>query len=153
MANSISRTLSGLSSRTPSSISSDPFLVACQRATNCETYTDPSGLERIRFKAGMEPGSKDYDKPVGNLAKRDTTDAPGYPQTQVTVGDQTLWWGCGVDPVQTINNLSSICDTSGECVSNEPWTLPIEYVSPDPSPEQSATLTLTATRPGYATDS
>ncbi|CAF9939444.1 hypothetical protein IMSHALPRED_001349 [Imshaugia aleurites] len=145
VASPVSETVSDLSSRTLASISSDPFLAACQRATNCETYTDPSGLQRIRFKAGMEPGSDDYDKRVGNLAKRDTTDAPGYPKTQVTVGDATLWWGCGVDPVQTINNLSSICATSGECVSNSPWTLPIEYVTPDSDPEQSATLTLTAT--------
>lgn len=43
-----------------------------------------------------------------------------------------------------MNNLSSICATSGECVSNSPWTLPIEYVSPAAA-EQSATLTLTAT--------
>ena len=143
MANPVAKTLSGLSSRTPSSIPSDPFLAACQRATNCESYTDPTGLKRIRFKAGMAPGSEDYDKRVGNLAKRDTTYAPGYPQTQVTVGDQKLWWGCGVDPVQAINNLSSICETSGECVSNDPWTLPIEYVVPGTA--QSATLTLTAT--------
>lgn len=53
IASPISETLPDLSSRTPASISSDPFLAACQRATNCETYIGASGLERIRFKAGM----------------------------------------------------------------------------------------------------
>lgn len=30
-------------------------------------------------------------------------------------------------------------------IVSPPWTLPIEYFSPDPNPKQSATLTLTAT--------
>lgn len=72
-------------------------------------------------------------------------DALAYSKTRVAVRDAMLWWGSYAHSVQTINIPSSISDTSRECVSNAPQTLPIKYVSLDASPERSANLTLTTT--------
>ena len=113
----------------------------CTGAGNCETWVDSAGNVRNRFKRGMEPGTEDYTL---HLAKRDTS----YPQTQITVGDATIVWGCGIDPVATLNNVSAICSTSGQCITNAPWSIPVQYVSSNPggySPAAVAdTLTLNA---------
>lgn len=118
------------------------IFTACEAADNCETYPDPvSGQTNIRFKSGMEPGSADYETRVGNsYAKRQS----GYPQTQVTVSDATILWGCDVDPVATLNNVSSICATSGQCIDNSAWTEDVTYGIPGQDVTTPETLTLTA---------
>jgi len=69
-------------------------LARCEDAPNCEIYTADDGL-RIRFKAGMEPGSSDYaarfpnDTGTGEhaaLVGRNT-------QTHVTFGDTSINYG------------------------------------------------------------
>lgn len=127
--------------RSPSS--KPEYIVACEAADNCETYTDPSsGYTNIRFKAGMEPGSDDYKTRVANsYVKRQS----GYPQTQVTVGDATIFWGCDVDPVATLGNISDICATSGQCVSNAPYTQDVTYAVPGQDTTSKETLSITAT--------
>ncbi len=92
---------------------------------NCETYTDFSGQLRARFIPGMEPGSQDYERRIV-LAKRDSP--TGYPQTDVTFGDSQISWGCGIDPVATLWNLTNIC-SEGPC-EGDPYNLSITYVSP-----------------------
>lgn len=127
----------------PRSPSTKPsYLTACEAADNCETYPDPiSGQVNIRFKSGMEPGSADYETRVANsYAKRDST----YPQTQATVSDATILWGCDIDPVATLNNVSSICATSGQCIDNSPWTEDVTYAIPGQDVTTPETLTITA---------
>ena len=69
---------------------------------------------------------------------------PGYPQTNLTFGDATNLWGCTTDPIATFKaQLPSLCPNSGSCISNQPYTAGVKYVSPDnliPNPE---TLTIT----------
>jgi len=101
------------------------YITACEGASNCETYTDSNGRTRIRFVPGTEPGSADY---AHRMTKRDSD----YPKTQVTIGDSTLVWGCDIDPVQTLNNLSSVCATSGQCVSNAPVDISVQWITPNP---------------------
>ena len=89
----------------------------------------------------MEPGSTDYKTRVANsYAKRDGT----YPQTQVTVSDATILWGCDVDPVATLNNVSAICATSGQCINNSPWTEDVTYAIPGQDVTTPETLTINA---------
>ena len=101
-------------------------LSMCERATNCELRADATGKLRPRFIAGMEPGSENYNR---RLSKRDYP--PGYPQTEVTFSDSTIYWGCGVDPATTLGNLSSLCN-GGSCDETASYDLDITYVTPTP---------------------
>ena len=124
--------------------SSEPgYISACEAADNCETYIDPaSGYTNIRFKTGMEPGSDDYKSRVANSrVKRQS----GYPKTLVTVGDATIFWGCDVDPVETLAKVGDICATSGSCVSNAPYSKDVTYVVPGQTSSKGETLTIGAT--------
>ena len=118
------------------------WITSCEAATNCETYTDPTTDQlNIRFKAGMEPGTDDYEM------RHDPTKVKrqgGYPTTQVTIGDGLEFWGCDVDPVATLNNVSSICATTGQCVPDT-WSLPVTYVTPTADVSAAETLSITAT--------
>ena len=127
--------------RSPSS--KPEYIVACEAADNCETYTDPSsGYTNIRFKSGMEPGSDDYKTRVANsYVKRQS----GFPKTQVTVGDATIFWGCDVDPVAILDKVSDVCATSGACISNAPYTQDVTYVDPVQTSTTTETLSITAT--------
>ena len=119
------------------------YVTACENAVNCETFKLPNGHTSIRFIKGMEPGTTDYaDRLLRSKVKREDTTT-----TQVTVSDKTAYWGCGIDPVATLNNVSSICDTSGQCISNSPWSTDIIYVDPTDSNSgsTSGTLTISAT--------
>ena len=118
------------------------YISACEAADNCETYTDPtSGYVNVRFKSGMEPGTDDYNTRVANShAKRQS----GYPQTQVTIGDDTIFWGCGVDPVATLSNVGAVCATSGQCITNAPYTETVQYVSPTVNVQTAEPLTISA---------
>ena len=101
------------------------MLSECDRAVNCERWTDETELVRPRFKKGMEPGSADFEKRMA-LVKRDS-DAVS---TSFAVNDNQLTWGCNIDPVQTINNLSSIC-FDGSC-PGDPWSQTVTYVPAAP---------------------
>ena len=118
------------------------YISACDAADNCETYTDPtSGYVNVRFKAGMEPGTDDYNTRVaGSHAKRQS----GYPQTQVTIGDDTIYWGCDIDPVATLDHVGDVCATSGQCISNSPWTESVDYLGPDVTEKTPEPLTISA---------
>ena len=129
----------------PSDKSKTSYVTACENAVNCETYKLSNGHTSIRFIKGMEPGTTDYaDRLLRFKAKREDTTT-----TQVTVSDKTAYWGCGIDPVATLNNVSSICETSGQCISNSPWSTDIEYVDPTDTQNgydaSSGTLTISAT--------
>ncbi len=144
-------------------------LSACDNAPNCKTYTDGQGRERVRFKTGMEPGTSDYTKRV---AQRDLpshlfekrVNGPMVPWTAAdtakmneqekidaglhsyfTFGDASIFWGCWVDPVQALGNLSTPCASTGACDSSSPWSLPVEYVTPTDFEEIDETLSITAT--------
>ena len=82
------------------------YTTACQAADNCETYIDPvTGFTSVRFVKGMEPGSDDYNSRIASAkVKRDD----GYPKTQITVGDKTVYWGCDTDPVAVLDHVVSI---------------------------------------------
>ena len=96
----------------------------CEAAPNCETYFDSTGLQRVRFIPGMEPGSADY---AHRMNKRDANT-----HTEITLGDHQISWGCDIDPVQTLNNVSSICSTSGGCIATDSYTLDVQYLNTDP---------------------
>lgn len=130
-----------LENRFPSAPST--YIAACEAADNCETYIDPTtGQPKIRFKAGMEPGTEDYTSRVANSKIKRQSGS----HTEVTVGDETIYWGCGIDPVATLNNVSSVCPTSGSCIPTDSWSTSVSYISPtnslSTSPEP---LTITAT--------
>ncbi|OCL02403.1 hypothetical protein AOQ84DRAFT_349179 [Glonium stellatum] len=63
----------------------------CESAENCETYDTPQGL-MIRFKAGMEPGTEDYNKRFPNttehatLMKRNTQSHATFGSTSISYG-------------------------------------------------------------------
>ena len=142
---------------------------ACEAAPNCETYTDDQGRERVRFKSGMEPGTSDYnhrmkrrdpsslsfekrvDGPVVKMTAadkkklEDLKKADADLHTYVTIGDTAIYWGCSVDPVQALGNLSAPCASTGACDSSSPWTLPVTYVTPSDFEETDQTLSITAT--------
>ncbi|KAK0511185.1 hypothetical protein JMJ35_006737 [Cladonia borealis] len=142
LAGPLPSTNSVLEGRSPSSQSS--YITACEAADNCETYIDPtSGRTNIRFKAGMEPGTDDYNSRVANSKiKRQN----GSPYTQVTLGDHTISWGCGIDPVATLGNVSSICATSGQCIPTDSWSTTVDFpLLPPENSKNSETLTITAT--------
>lgn len=118
------------------------YITACEAADNCETYIEPTtGRPSIRFKTGMEPGTEDY---ISRLAKSKTKRQSGYPQTQVTVGDTTIYWGCGIDPVATLNNVS--CATWGQCIDTDSFSTFIGFgVYSSPSTLE-ATIAVSITR-------
>ena len=128
-----------LKDRSPSGASS--YITACEAAVNCETYIEPTtGRPNVRFKPGMEPGTDAYNSRHANSTiKRQS----GSPKTQVTLGDNTIYWGCGIDPVATLNNVSSICATSGQCLT-DPFSTSITYVVPKSTSWTSDNLTITA---------
>ena len=142
LAGPLTSTNLSLEDRSPSAPSS--YIAACEAADNCETYIEPTtGRAKIRFKSGMEPGTDDYNSRMANSnVKRQS----GYPQTQVTVGDHTIYWGCDIDPVATLGNVSSICATSGQCVETDSFSKSVTYTTPgSDSEEDSETLAITAT--------
>lgn len=86
----------------------------------------------------MEPGTEDYA-----ARKSKTKRQSGYPQTQVTVGDITVYLGYGIDPVATLN-VSSICATSGQSIDTDSWSTSVTYGTPDSDITSSETMTITA---------
>ena len=126
--------------RSPAGIPS--YTSACEAADNCETYTDPSsGRVNIRFKSGMEPGTEHYNTRVANsYTKRDSSNTT----TTITVGDSTIFWGCDIDPVATLGNLINVCPSSGSCLSDEPYTDQVTYVTPGQDTSSSESLSITA---------
>ena len=118
------------------------YITSCEAADNCETYTDPlSGLINIRFKSGMEPGTEDYNARLNDSHTKRQSDST---HTDVVVGDATIYWGCDVDPIATLNNISTICSTEGQCISNAPYTTEVTYVTPPENFGGSQTLTIAA---------
>ncbi len=118
------------------------YITSCEAAFNCEIYTDSKGKLKPRFKSGMEPGTAAYE---GHQKAAKTK--RGGSSTEITVSDSTVYWGCDIDPVATLGNLSAVCKTSGACLSGSPYTLPVSYVDPtsggnEPNPD---TLTISAT--------
>ena len=101
-----------------------------------------TGRSNIRFKAGREPGTEDY---TSRLAKSKNKRRSGYPQTQVTVGDTTIYWGCGIDPVTTLGNVSNICATSGQCIDTDSFSTSVTYATPGANEVSYETLAMTAT--------
>lgn len=81
---------------------------------------------------------------TGHIFEPRQAPPPGYPQTNITFGDATNLWGCGTDPEATFKaQLPTMCPDSGSCISNQPYTASVKYVStdnPTPNPE---TLTIT----------
>ncbi|EJD37808.1 hypothetical protein AURDEDRAFT_129212 [Auricularia subglabra TFB-10046 SS5] len=95
-------------------------LVACEAAPNCETYEDPIFGTRIRFVAGMEPGTEHYTRNV--LSRRDSGTV-----THVTLGDTALNYGSerasGV--YGAIHRLYDICH-EGSC-DRSPYPVRSQY--------------------------
>ena len=81
---------------------------------------------------------------TGHVAEPRQAPPPGYPMTNVTFGDVTNLWGCGTDPEATFKaQLPSMCPDSGSCISNQPYTASVQYVSPDDLVPNTETLTIT----------
>lgn len=134
-------TNSMLETRSPSTKPS--YITACEAADNCETYTDStSGQTHIRFKSGMEPGTDDYKTRIANSHRKRQS---GYPQTQVTVSDSTILWGCDTDPVAVLGNVVGICPSSGQCITNTPWSEQVTYASSERTDVTTETLVISAT--------
>ena len=117
-------------------LTGDPYFDSCIRAPNCETYLNPQGEMRIRFKAGMEPGSADHK---ARFAKRDGSSL----KSKIRVGDKKLLWGCGIDPTVELPHIEFACK-DGSCDSTDPFIRNVQYV--DVSDKDSGQL-LTATQP------
>ena len=111
----------------------------CAAAVNCETYTNDAGKMKTRFKRGMEPGTPEYER-LTALAKRDGDGS----STAITISDETIWWGCDVDPVATLGNVGDICQTSGNCLESKQWSSTVNYATPDGTWVEAEPFTLSA---------
>ncbi|KAG8527316.1 uncharacterized protein KY384_008060 [Bacidia gigantensis] len=112
----------------------------CENAVNCETYHDDNGKLKVRFKEGQEPGTDAYNQlHKFRKVKRDGA------STSVTLSDSTIWWGCDIDVIQTLDHIGDICKTSGSCVTSEPWTTDVKYVDPGDVQPESDVLKISAT--------
>ncbi|KAL2070146.1 hypothetical protein VTL71DRAFT_14826 [Oculimacula yallundae] len=91
LAISVAMKASAAAPETKRSLHHPDVLGQCEDAPNCETYETENGL-MLRFKAGMEPGSADYNERFPNTAehrtliKRDT-------RTHVTFGSTSMNYG------------------------------------------------------------
>ena len=112
----------------------------CEQAVNCETYRDAKGRLRVRFKEGQEPGTSAYEE----LHKTTKVKRDGA-TTSVTLTDDTIWWGCSIDVVDTLGHVADICKESGSCLISEPWSETVDWADPDASTSGTDTLTLSAT--------
>lgn len=121
-------------------------IAACEAAPNCETYTDQHGDPRVRFKQGMGPGSAAYDN---RKIKRD-----GSATSTITFGDSKLIWGCNVNPVDSLSNVTAACAPGSAACDPGPITTPIQYLDPTDGVtepvSQSLTFTATGTYPVWA---
>ncbi|CAD6569258.1 MAG: hypothetical protein ASARMPRED_002686 [Alectoria sarmentosa] len=69
---------------------------------------------------------------------------PGFPQTNVTLGDVTNLWGCGTDPEAIFTaQLQALCPDSRSCISNQPNMASVKYVSPDDTMPNQETRAIT----------
>lgn len=130
--------LSSLSLRSASSKSD--VISRCENAVNCETYRDSKGTLRVRFKAGQEPGTEAFE----NLHRSGKVKRDGA-STSVTLSDDTILWGCGVDVVSTLSHVGDVCKTSGSCLTSEPWSTTVDWADPDAGTSGTENLTLSAT--------
>jgi len=88
---------------------------ACEKASNCEVYTGPSGRS-VRFKSGMEPGSESYNSTIAKraaLMKRDDL------TTYISQGQKIMKWGV-TSPSTIADQLDDRCG-NGAC-ANQPYT-------------------------------
>ena len=124
----------------PRNASSQSDVVSrCENAVNCETYRDANNKLRVRFKDGQEPGTEAFENLHKSLkGKRDGA------STSITLSDDTIWWGCAVDVVSTLNHVGDICKTTGSCLTSEPWSETVEWADPSAGTSGTDTLTLTA---------
>lgn len=78
----------------------------------------------------MEPGSTEY---ASRMARHtlENRSSKSKQQTQVTIGDNKVFWGCGTDPVAVLDHLGDSCKTSGQCVDSDPYEMSIDYLEPD----------------------
>ena len=60
-------------------------------------------------------------------------------------------WGCGIDPVVTLGNLTSVCQPSGNCLKDSPWSSNVVHVAPGQPGKNEETLSITASG-SYPTD-
>lgn len=104
-------------------------LEACRQAINCEVVeATNTTLARIRHKRGMGPGSSFFN----HMMKRA---ADGKIETQVTLADAKVGYGCGADELKShpdphamLGNIDKICKTTGSCVRGESYEEKITVV-------------------------
>ena len=132
-----------LSSLFPRDASSQTDVISrCENAVNCETYQDDKGKLRVRFIEGQEPGTEAFDN-LHKSTKKGKRD--GGASTSVTLSNDTIWWGCGIDVVSTLAHVGDVCKTSGSCLTSEPWSETVDWADPNAGTSGTDTLTLSAT--------
>lgn len=127
------------SSSRPNADSQMDLISRCEMAPNCETYQDANSKLRVRFKEGQEPGTKAFENLHKSLKRKEDDRT-----TTITVSDGTIWWGCGIDVLSTLDHVGDICKTSGHCLETEPWTQNVEWADPDAEGSGEDVLTINA---------
>lgn len=107
---------------------SQQSLDQCERASNCELYDAPWGGKGIRFKKGMEPGTKAYNETHygkrngGALIPRDVNHA------NVEMGTNFINYGA-INPYDVIASLWNPCQQYG--CNGTPYKVGTAYVVPE----------------------
>ncbi|KAK7736366.1 hypothetical protein SLS63_003343 [Diaporthe eres] len=116
-------------------------LEACRQAINCE-IVDPqtrnetnSSLARIRYKPTMGPESMFYRDLIARQPQNHKRDDDGTIETQVTLADAKVGYGCDwdesqkhPDPHAMLGNLDQVCKSTGSCVEEESYEERIKVV-------------------------
>lgn len=117
------------------------YILACEAASNCATFTDSTGQVQVK---GVTAGTSTTSVKVTST----TVEGITYPHTFVTVGDQQIPWGCDLNPVATLGNLSNadMCPLSGMCIVGQAsYSQPVGYIAAKPSGTAAAPVPATMT--------
>jgi hypothetical protein len=90
----------------------------CGPDSNCDSYTDDKGRQRIRFREGMGPGTEQYEALFGTGEDFEASAADEI-TTQITTSDTSINYGCGTDISLYLDRINEICATTGSCVGTD----------------------------------
>lgn len=117
------------------------YILACQAADNCETFTDATGQVQVKMVTAKTSTTTVKSTSI-------TLDGITYPHTFITVGDTHIPWGCNLKPMATLGNLSNtdMCPLSGMCIpGGASYSQPVGYIVPVPSGTAAAQIPATMT--------
>ena len=103
-----------LSTRLPVELPAD-LRSQCEKAPNCEVYDSGEGF-RIRFKAGMGPGSEDYKTRFPNEATSEDVFRRGLEKrttkTNLQIGSNSLDFGTKNPADVFKNGVNQLCKSA-----------------------------------------